>query len=88
MVCSRAFEWRQEDTQHGIPGQTIGDQVSGKVVHGTNPGPKPFLSTLEQKELSSCLVDVAKAGYGNTRKQIMGLAESVARDKGRMTGQK
>ena len=39
-------------------------------------------------ELSNFLVDVAKAGYGKTRKQIMGLAESVARDKGRMTGQK
>ena len=39
--------------------------------------PQPFLSTVEEKELSSSLVDVA-------RKQIIGLAESV----GRMTGQK
>ena len=62
--------------------------MSGKVIHGTNPGPKPFLTTVEEKELSSFLVDVAKAGYGKTRKQIMGLAESVARDKGRMIGEK
>ena len=41
-----------------------------------------------RKELLSFLVDVAKAGYGKTRKQIVGLAESVACDKGRMTGQK
>ena len=54
-------------------------------MHGTNPGPKPFLLPVEETELSSFLVDVAKAGYGKTRKQIMGLAESVARDKGRMT---
>ena len=74
--------------QYGVPRQTLGDRVSGKVVHGTNPGPKPFLNAVEEKELSSFLVDVAKAGYGKTRKQIMGLAESVARDKGRMTGQK
>ena len=33
-------------------------------------------------------MDVAKAGCGKTRKQIMGLAESVAREKGGMTGQK
>ena len=62
--------------------------MSGKVIHGTNPGPKPFLTAVEEKELSSFLVDVAKAGYGKTRKQIMGLAESVVRDKGRMTGEK
>ena len=74
--------------QFGVPRQTLGDRISGKVVHGTNPGPKPFLTSAEEKELSSFLVDVAKAGYGKTRKQIMGLAESVARDKGRMMGQK
>ena len=65
--------------QFGVPRQTLGDRVSGKVVHGTNPGPKPFLTAVEEKELSNVLVDVAKAGYG---KQIMGLAESVACDKG------
>ena len=48
-------------------------------------GPKPFLTSVEEKEL---LVDIAKAGYGKNRKQIMGLAEPVARDKGRMMGQK
>ena len=42
-------------------------------------GPKPFLTSVEEKEL---LVDIAKAGYGKNRKQIMGLAEPVARDKG------
>ena len=71
-----------------MPQQTLGDRVSCKVVHGTKPGPKPFLTSVEEKELSNFLVDVAKAGYGKTRKQIMGLAESVAQDKGRMMGQK
>ena len=70
--------------QFGVPQQTLGDR---KVVHGTNPGPKPFLTSVEE-ELLSFLVDVAEAGYGKTRKQIMGLAESVARDKGQMTGLK
>ena len=57
--------------QYGAPRQTLGDRVSGKVIHGTNPGPKPFQTAVEEKELSSFLVDVAKAGYGKTRKQIM-----------------
>ena len=47
-----------------------------------------FYRQLEEKELSNFLVDVAKAGYRKTRKQIMGLAEAVAQDKGRMTEQK
>ena len=29
--------------QFGVPRQTLGDRVSGKVVHGTKPGLKPFL---------------------------------------------
>lgn len=53
-----------------------------------NPGPKPFLTSVEEKELSNFIVDIAKASYGKTRKQIMGLADSVARDKRRMMGQK
>ena len=68
--------------QYGVPQQTLGNRVSGKVVHGTNPGPKPFLSTVDERIVEFFLVDVAKAGYGKSRKQIMGLAESVARDKG------
>ena len=51
-----------------MPRQTLGDRVSGKVVHGTKPGPKPFLTSVEENELSNFLVDVAKAGYGKTRK--------------------
>ena len=61
-VCRAAKQF-----QIGVPRQTLGDRVSGKVVHGTNPGPKPFLTAVEEKELSCFLVDVAKAGCGKTR---------------------
>ena len=75
-------------TEYSVPRQTLADRINGRVVHGVNPGPKPFLSSMEEKELSSFLLDVAKAGYGKSKKQILGLAESVARDKGQMTGYK
>lgn len=68
--------------EHGVPRQTLQDRISGRVVHGTKPGPKPYLTSVEEKELSNFLVDVSKAGYGKTRKQIKGLVESVVRDKG------
>ena len=69
-------------TLHGVPRSTLHDRVTGKVKHGTNPGPKPYLNKTEETELSDFLVDVAKAGYGKSRKQIMSIAENVAKDKG------
>ena len=73
---------RKAATQFGVPRTTLQDRVRGRVVHGKNPGPKPFLVPSEEKELSQFLVDVAQAGYGKTRRQVMTIAESVARDKG------
>ena len=74
--------------EHGVPRQTLHDRINWKVVHGTNPGPKPFLSSAEEKELPNFLLDVAKAGYGKSRKQVRNLAEAVAHDKGRLTTDK
>ena len=73
---------RKAATQFGVPRTTLLDHVRSKVVHGKNPGPKLFLVPSEEKELSQFLVDVAQAGYGKTRRQVMTIAESVARDKG------
>ena len=55
---------------HGIPRQTLHDRISGRVKHGTNPGPKPFLSHVEEKDLASFLEETAKAGYGKSRQQV------------------
>ena len=67
--------------EHCVPRQTLRDRVSGRVIHGTKPGPKPYLSSVEETELAHFLVDVAKAGYGKSRSQIKGIAERVAADK-------
>ena len=67
---------------HGVPRSTLHDRMSGKVKHGTNPGPKPYLTKAEETELSKFLVDVAKAGYRKSRKQVIAIAENVAKDKG------
>ena len=68
--------------EHGVPRTTLQDRILGKVVHGTKPGPKPYLEPIEESELTNFLVDTAKAGFGKTRKEIKGLVEKVARDKG------
>ena len=73
---------------HGIPKTTLKDRVSGRVTHGTNPGPTPYLSTVEEDELGHFLKSCAEVGYGKTRRDAMGIAESVAVDKGVLKGEK
>ena len=46
----------------------------GRVVHGTKPGPRPYLSTTEEAELSSFLKSCSNMGYGRTRTDVMGIA--------------
>ena len=36
--------------EHGVPVSTLRDRISGRVIHGTKPGPKPYLDTAEEKE--------------------------------------
>ena len=45
------------------------------VIHGTNPGAKPYLNKTEENELSEFITTVGKIGYGKTHKQIKSIAE-------------
>ena len=67
---------------HGVPRSTLKDRLHGRVVHGTNPGPRPYLEAAEEGELVDYIFDAAKAGYSKTRQQIKGIAEKVAKEKG------
>ena len=79
---------RRACVSFGVPRSTLQDRMNGWVTHGTNLGPKPYLAPAEEKELSQFLVDVANAGYGKTRSQVITIAQNVARDKGRITADK
>lgn len=70
-------------TLYGIPKSTLYDRVSGKVTHGDNPGPRPYFSMIEEKEIANFLVDVAKAGYGKKRHEVLSIAGKAAHDKGK-----
>ena len=35
--------------EYGVPCTTLKDRLSGKVVHGTSMGPKPYLTHEEEK---------------------------------------
>ena len=68
--------------EHGVPVSTLRDRISGRVVHGTKPGPGPYLSSTEEAELSSFLQSCSKVDYRRTRTDVMGIARSVAAEKG------
>jgi len=68
--------------EHGIPKTTLHDRVSGKVIHGVKPEPRPYLSPKEEGNLGLFLKQCAKLDYGKTRKDVLGIVQSTAVDKG------
>ena len=68
--------------EHGVPPTTPKDCLSGRVKHGTKPGPKPYLSLEEEEELAHFLVNCSKMGYGKTQRQVLQMVEEIAIKKG------
>ena len=58
---------------HGVPRK---DRLSGRVKHGTKPGPKPYLTNEEEAQLSSYLFAASQAGFGKTRRDVKCLVET------------
>ena len=61
---------------------TLKDRLSGRVIHGTNMGAKPYLSREEEQELVEFLLNCAKMGYGKTRKEVLGIVHAMVEKKG------
>lgn len=47
-----------------VPVSTLKDRLTGRVQHGRNPGPRPYLTTQEESELSNFLKTCVSTGYG------------------------
>jgi len=52
----------------GVPASTLKDQLSGRVKHGTNPGPIPYLSS-EENELATFLIERSKSVMARLREK-------------------
>jgi len=68
--------------QHGVPPTTLKDRLSGRVQHGTKPGPRPYLDEHEEKVLSSFITDCTSVEYVKTRRNVMEIAQLTAKGKG------
>ena len=67
------------EKKFNLPKTTLHDRISGRVQHGTKPGPNPYLQADEKKALVKHLISAAKQGYGKTRKQVNMTVEMVAK---------
>ena len=82
-VTSGELKPSEAIVKYGVPRQTLRDRLSGRVIHGTNPGPRPYLTKEEEELHMDHLILTAKLGYGNTRRQVMDLVERYINDKPR-----
>lgn len=80
-AVKKGMSMNRSAKEHGVPKSTLHDRVHGNVIHGTNPGPKPYLDKAEESELADYIITVGQLGFGKTRKQIKGIAEKVAIEK-------
>jgi hypothetical protein len=67
---------------YGVPKTTLHDRVSGKVVHGSNPGPQRYLNCQEESELGTYLKHCARVGYGKTRRDVLNIVQNATSEKG------
>ena len=55
---------------HGIPPTSLKNRLSGHVKDGTLPGPRPYLTSDEENELATFLVDCAAIGFGKPGERL------------------
>ena len=59
--------------EHGVPQTTLQDRILCKVVHGTKPGPKPYLEPVEERELTNFLVAQLRLVLGKPGRKLKAL---------------
>ena len=52
-----------------VPATTLKDRLSGRVKHGSKPGPASYLTEEEEYELVDFLIQVAQLGYGKQNRK-------------------
>ena len=81
-VVQEAISISKAAEMYQIPRSTLHDHLTGRVEHGSLPGPARYLSMEEEEEIVSFLIRCAKIGYPHTRHQIMGLVQGIVSNKG------
>ncbi len=67
---------------YGIPRTTLNDHKSGRKQPGVKPGPRPILSSLEERDLVKFLLTSADIGYGRTKKDVLNIVSRLLARRG------
>ena len=54
-VKDRQWKIKEAVREFNVPRTTLQDRISGRVVNGVKPGPKPYLNKAEESELANLL---------------------------------
>jgi len=65
---------------YGVPPSTLKDRLSGRVKQGANPGPLPYLTSGEEDELATLLIQASKMGL---KREVIVIVQHVLEKKGR-----
>ena len=82
-VEEKGMKIRRAAELHGVPKSTLQDRISGRVQHGSRPGPISYLTMEEEEELAGFLISCAEIGYPHTVSQVLGLVQKMVDAKGR-----
>ena len=66
---------------YNVPASTFKDRLSGRVKHGTNPGPAPYLTSSEEDELAAFLIRLSEMGLGKTKREVLVIVQRVLEKK-------
>ena len=73
---------RRAAVEYNVPKSTLGDRVSGCIVHGATSGKPQYLSDEEEELLVRFLLKCASIGYPRSRKEVIGIVQNVCDKKG------
>jgi len=62
--------------KHSVPPSTLKDRLSRRVMHGSKPRTKQYLSAAEEEELVGHLINAANIGYGKNQGEVLTIVES------------
>ena len=70
-VAQEGTSVRRAAETYGVPKSTLGDRISGRIVHGASSGASRFLTDDEEEELVAFIIGCSSICYSKTIKEIL-----------------
>ena len=64
-----------------VPLTTLKDRISGRVRHGRNPGPEPYLNQDKESSLAIFLITACRMGHGKTKQDVIRIVKRIVEKK-------